>query len=69
MKCEITLALVGPCGHVPHLIRAIDRSFQISYYSLAFFFYMFLPLASPLLFPCVSYAVADTHLVHEIPIP
>ena len=29
----ITLALVSPFGHVPHLIRAILRSFQISYFS------------------------------------
>ena len=30
-RYRITLALVRPFGHVPHLIRAIIRSFQITY--------------------------------------
>ena len=32
-RYRITLALVGPFGHVPHLIRAILRSFHISFIS------------------------------------
>ena len=38
-------------------------------YSLALFLYLFLPLASLLLFPCAGYPAWETHLVHEIPSP
>ena len=32
-KYRITLALIMPFGHVPHVIRDILRSFRISYFS------------------------------------
>ena len=38
---RITLALVRPFGHVPHLIRVIFRSFQICYFSTDVFFLLF----------------------------
>ena len=38
-KFRITLALVRPFEHIPHLIRATLRSFQISYFSDAFFLF------------------------------
>ena len=36
-RYRITLALVRPLGHVPHLIRAILRSFLIYYFSTDLF--------------------------------
>ena len=38
---RITLALVRPFGHAPHLIRAILRSIKISYFSIDDFFLHF----------------------------
>ena len=49
-RFRITLALVRPFGHVPHFIRAILRSFQISYFStdllmsFSYSFNLFVPM-------------------------
>ena len=45
-RYRITLALVGFFEHVPHLIRAILCSFQISYFTDVFFLLFFQSLCS-----------------------
>ena len=51
---RITLALVRPFGHVPHLIRAILRTFRFITSPLISR-YLFLTLLSFFMFSCVGY--------------
>ena len=63
-----SLALVGPCLGLFSFVLTFWPSIFLTTL-LLFFLFLFLPLASPLLFPCAAYTVWDTHHVHGSNVP
>ena len=65
-----SLALVRSCSELFPFVPTFPSSRFSTYYSLSLFLCLFLPLASPLLFPCARYILCGIHTPYmESPFP